>query len=114
MRTVTIALLLLLPAQAWADELADNAKQCWSLLPQQFALDPSVEMQVEIKSGLLQSVEVQSYSPDTAEGFAIAESAAKSVAGCGPYDVEDGSHNFTMDTKVKASPSISIPAPGQQ
>lgn len=113
---VTVAFLAILVPPVLADDIADRAKTCWSLLPSDYGLGGTVHMTVTTKDSLITGVVVSSYAPDDARGYAVAESAVKAVQRCAPYAVADGEHQVLMDVlgETDASSDVSIPKPGQQ
>ena len=118
LRPVT-ALFLILAASAPASagtDIAMRARTCWNLLPSDFGLGGNVEMVVTTSNGLVKNVAVESYWPDDARGYAVAEAAARAVQQCAPYEVEDGDHQIMMDvlSPDEADSPVSIPLPGKQ
>lgn len=118
MRTVTALFLVIaisVPAVAGTD-IAMHARTCWNLSPSDFILGGNVEMVVTTSNGLVKNVAVESYWPDDARGYAVAQAAAKAVQQCAPYEVEDGDHQIMMDvlSPDEADSPVTIPLPGQQ
>lgn len=117
MRAVTTSFLLLAfagGAQAQA-ELA-NARQCWNLLPTEIGIGASVDLAVSLKDGVVTSIEVTGYKPDTDVGYRIATTAQSAVEGCGPYGDFTGDVVVTFDADAEAENPVSkpVPLPGQQ
>jgi hypothetical protein len=115
----TVAILLTVAACAPAAAAVDigmRARTCWNLLPSDFGMGGNVEMIVSTERGLVKNIAVESYWPDDARGYAVAEAAAKAVQQCAPYEIDDGDHQVMMNvlTPGEAESPVSIPLPGTQ
>lgn len=112
---IALCVVACAPAVA-ATDISSRARTCWNLLPSDFGLGGNVEMTVSTERGLVKNIAVESYWPDDARGYAVAEAAAKAVQQCAPYEIEDGDHQVMMDVKSpsEADSPVSIPLPGKQ
>lgn len=113
--TVCLFMIASAPAVA-ATDIGMRARDCWNLLPSDFGLGGNVEMIVSTESGLAKNIAVESYWPDDARGYAVAQAAAKAVQQCGPYEVLDGDHQVMMSIQSpeEANTPVTIPLPGTQ
>lgn len=115
MKTVTVAFLIALgTGSVMAQEELARAQNCWSLMPEHFGIGATVDLEVEIQKGVVQSVDVVSYSPDTEVGYAIATAAVRSVEVCGPYGDLTETAEMTFQVDAPPAATSSIPLPGKQ
>lgn len=114
-RPVTVAFLFLAASAAVMaqDELA-SAQNCWNLMPDHFGIGASVDLLVELDKGVVKSVEVTRYSPDTEVGYGIATSAVRSVEMCGPYGQVTDKVEMTFQADTPPESTGIVPLPGKQ